>query len=62
MSHLKAFESVAYTHIPDKKHVKLDDKSMKLIFVGYDSRSKTYKLYDPVNKKIHISRDVQVDE
>jgi transposase InsO family protein len=62
VSHFKVFGSVAYAHIPDQKRVKLDDKSVKLIFVGYDSKSKAYKLYDPISKKIHISRDVQVDE
>jgi transposase InsO family protein len=62
VSHLKVFGSVAYAHIPDQKRVKLDDKSLKLIFVGYDERSKAYKLFDPTNKMMHISRDVQVNE
>jgi hypothetical protein len=62
VSHLKVFGSVAYVHIPDQSHVKLDDKSLKLIFIRYDERSKAYKLFDPTNKKIHISRDVQVNE
>jgi hypothetical protein len=62
VSHLKVFGSVAYVHIPDQRRVKLDDKSLKLIFVGYDERSKTYKFFDPTNKNIHISRDVQVNE
>ena len=35
----------------------LDDKREKYIFVGYDSSSKGYKLYNPNNGKI-ISRDV----
>jgi hypothetical protein len=62
VSHLKVFDSVAYVHIPDQRHVKLDDKSLKLIFVGYDERSKSYIFFDPTNKKIHISRDVHVNE
>jgi hypothetical protein len=62
ISYLKIFGSVAYAHIPDQKRVKLDDKRLKLIFVGYDERSKAYKLFDPTNKKMHISRDVQVNE
>jgi hypothetical protein len=33
------------------KDVKLDDKSLKLIFVGYDERCKAYKFFDPTNKK-----------
>jgi transposase InsO family protein len=55
MSHLKVFGSVAYVHILDQKRVKLDDKSLKLIFVRYDERSKAYKLFDSINKKLHIS-------
>ena len=38
---------------------KLDDKGEKCIFIGYRSESKAYKLYDQVNKKIIISRDVE---
>ncbi|KAH9650283.1 hypothetical protein KPL70_026315 [Citrus sinensis] len=42
---------------------KLDDKSEKLIFIGYDNNSKGYKLYNPNNGKIVISRDIkQVEE
>jgi hypothetical protein len=62
ISHLKVFGSVAYAHIPDQKRMKLDDKSLKLIFIEYDEWSKSYKLFDPTNKKMHISRDVQVNE
>jgi hypothetical protein len=62
VSHWKVFGSVAYVHIPDQRRVKLDDKSLMLIFVGYDERSKAYKLFDPTNKKIHISRDIQLNE
>jgi hypothetical protein len=42
--------------------MKLDDKSLKLIFIGYDERSKAYKIFDPTNKKMHISHDVQVNK
>ncbi|KAJ4769831.1 polyprotein [Rhynchospora pubera] len=62
VSHLKVFGSVAYAHIPDQRRTKLDDKSKKLIFIGYDERSKAYKLIDPTTNKVHISRDVQVNE
>ena len=62
VAHLKVFVSVAYGHVPEQKRKKLDDRSAKYIFVGYDSRSKAYKLYDPIEGKLHISRDVQFDE
>jgi hypothetical protein len=62
VAHLKVFGSVAYAHIPDQKRTKLDDKSKKLIFIGYDEKSKAYNLYDPLTKKLHVSCDVQVNE
>ncbi|KAK3043706.1 hypothetical protein RJ639_001902 [Escallonia herrerae] len=41
---------------------KLDDKSDKFIFIGYSQESKGYKLYNPIDKKVKVSRDVTFDE
>uniref|UniRef100_A0A2N9F020 Integrase catalytic domain-containing protein n=1 Tax=Fagus sylvatica TaxID=28930 RepID=A0A2N9F020_FAGSY len=41
---------------------KLDDKSEKYVFIGYDPSSKGYKLYNPSTKKVIVSRDVEFDE
>nr|XP_010943412.1 uncharacterized protein LOC105061152 [Elaeis guineensis] len=46
----------------DQRRMKLEDKSKKFIFIRYDARSKTYKLFNPKTKKIHISRDVEFHE
>ncbi|KAM1744384.1 hypothetical protein ACFX11_011278 [Malus domestica] len=62
ISHLRVFGSIAHVHVPDKRRTKLDDKSEKFIFIGYDSNSKGYKLYNPNNGKMVISRDVTFDE
>ncbi|KAJ4702077.1 Retrovirus-related Pol polyprotein from transposon TNT 1-94 [Melia azedarach] len=62
ISHLRVFGSVAHVHVPDERRTKLDDKSESFIFIGYDSSSKGYKLYNPNSKKIMISRDVIFDE
>ena len=62
VSHLKVFGCVAYAHIPDELRRKLDKKGQKCIFVGYSEDTKAYKLYDPVTKKVIISRDVQFVE
>lgn len=62
ISHLRVFRSIAYAHEPDQKRSKLDDKSERYVFIGYDSRSKGYKLYNPSKEKIIISRDVEFDE
>ena len=62
ISHLRVFGSVAHVHVPDERRVKLDDKSERYIFISYSTHSKGYKLYNPNNKRIVISRDVMFDE
>ena len=49
-------------HVPNEQKSKLDDKSQKYIFIGYDANSKGYKLYNPNIGKTIISRDVIFDE
>jgi hypothetical protein len=51
-----------HVHVPNQEQSKIDDKSKKCIFIGYDSSSKGYKLYNPNSGKIVISRDVEFDE
>ena len=58
VTHLRVFGCVAYAKIPDARRTKLDDKSEKCIFVGYGDRRMGYKLYNPITKKVIISRDV----
>jgi transposase InsO family protein len=36
VSHFKVFGCIAYAHVPKETRSKLDDKSEKCIFVGYD--------------------------
>ncbi|KAA0062709.1 copia-type polyprotein [Cucumis melo var. makuwa] len=62
IAHLRVFGCIAYAQIPDKKRSKLDDKSEKHVFVGYDESLKDYKLYNPVTKKTMINREVVFDE
>jgi hypothetical protein len=40
----------------------LDNKSKRCVLLGVSEESKAYKLYDPVDKKIIISRDVVFEE
>ena len=37
----------------------MDDKGVKCIFIGYNPESKAYKLYNPLNNKMILSRDVK---
>jgi hypothetical protein len=62
VSHLKVFGSVAYAHVPDQRRTKLEDKSQKYILIGYDEKTKGYKLFDPIRKKVIVSRDVRINE
>jgi transposase InsO family protein len=58
VKHFRIFGCIAYTHVPDAQRRKLDDKSVKCIFLGVSEESKAYRLYNPISKKIIISRDV----
>lgn len=58
LSDLRIFGSTIMVHIPKEKRKKLDYKSRKLIFVGYDTDSKGYRCIDEVTRKFSISRDV----
>nr|GEW90530.1 retrovirus-related Pol polyprotein from transposon TNT 1-94 [Tanacetum cinerariifolium] len=62
VSHLRVFGSIAYVHVPSQSRLKLDDRSEKHVFVGYDKQSKGYKLYNPVTRKVVLSRDVEFNE
>ena len=61
-SHLKIFGCEAFVHIPKENRTKLDDKSIKCIFLGYADEDFGYRLWDPVKHKIIRSRDVIFNE
>jgi len=52
VDHFKIFGCIAYSHIPDAKRKKLDDKGEKYIFLGINEGFKAYKLFNPFIKKI----------
>ena len=58
VNHFKIFGCIAYAHILYEKRSKLDNKGQKYIFLGVSNHSKAHKLYNPITKKIVISRDV----
>lgn len=33
-----------------------------MIFIGYEARSKAYRVYDPTTRRVHIRYDVVFDE
>ncbi|GKV53012.1 hypothetical protein SLEP1_g59562 [Rubroshorea leprosula] len=62
VDYFRIFGCIAYAHVPDQKRSKLDDKGEKCIFLGVSDQSKAYRLYNPLTKKVIISRDVVLDE
>ncbi|RDX70427.1 hypothetical protein CR513_50318, partial [Mucuna pruriens] len=60
--HFRVFGCVSYAHVPNQGRSKLDDRSVKHVFIGYDANSKGYKLYNPNNGKMIVSRDIEFDE
>jgi hypothetical protein len=62
VEYFRVFDSIAHVHVPEQKRTKLDDRSHKCILLGVSDESKAYRLYDPVTKKIIISRDVIFEE
>ena len=62
VAHLRIFGSIAFAHILDELRKKLDKKSERCIFTCYSEQHKAYKLYNPVTKKVVVSRDVKFIE
>ncbi|KAM1262144.1 hypothetical protein ACFX2G_027916 [Malus domestica] len=62
IAHLRIFGCLCYVHTPNELRQKLDAKSVKGIFVGYATCEKGYRVYDPLSKKLILSRDVVFDE
>jgi hypothetical protein len=38
VAHMRIFGCIAYAHVPKEKRKKLDDKSIKCIFIGYSTK------------------------
>ena len=59
---IKVFGCTVYVHIPSQFRSKLDPRAVKCVFMGYASKQKGYKCYDPQTKKFHVSMDVSFFE
>ncbi|KAG8382153.1 hypothetical protein BUALT_Bualt05G0047000 [Buddleja alternifolia] len=62
VTYFRVFGCVSHVHVPDCKRTKLDDKTLRCIFLGVSEELKAYRLYDPISQKIIISRDVVFEE
>ena len=62
VSLLRVFGCMAYAHLLVGEQRKLDNKSKKMRSVGYSLTSKEYSLFDEINRKMYVRRDVQFNE
>lgn len=62
VEHFRVFGCIAHVHVPDVRRSKLDNKSFTCVLLGVSEESKGYRLYDPVAKKVVVSRDVIFEE
>jgi hypothetical protein len=60
--HLRTFGCIMYVPNTMPHLKKLEDHDRKMVFVGYESGSKGYRVYDPVTKCVHVTCDVVFDE
>ena len=60
VQHLKVFGSITCAHVPKAAKSKLDDMAVKTIFIRYKHGG--YKRYNPMTKKVIVSRDVTFAE
>jgi hypothetical protein len=62
VSHLRTFGCGAHVKNTGPGVSKLSDRSTPMIFIGYETGTKGYRFYDPVAKKLCVSRDAIFQE
>lgn len=62
IGHIRVFGCLAQMKLPSVHTSKLDDRSKVVINLGKQPGTKGYRLYDPKNKSVHVSRDVVFEE
>ena len=62
IEHVRIFGCIAHTKVDTPHLRKLDDRSRMLVHLGTEPGSKAYRLLDPINRKVAVSRDVIFDE
>lgn len=62
ITHLHIFGCIGYARIVKPQLRKLDDRSRILVHLGTEPGSKAYRMLNPENRRILVSRDVVFDE
>ena len=62
LHNLKVFGCPAYVHVDASRRLKMQDKAVKGVFVGYSERSPVYIVWVPEKRQLLRSRNVTFDE
>ena len=62
VSNLRVFGCKCYAHVPKGQRTKWQATSKVAILIGYNEKSKSYRLYDSLTTKVFSSRDVVFNE
>jgi hypothetical protein len=62
VKHLRVFGCKTHVKLNGPGVKKLSDRSVQMVFLGYEEGTKGYRVYDPVQKKLHANRDVVFEE
>jgi len=55
VSHLKTFGCVAHVKVVGPGLTKMSDRSTRMVFIGYESGTKGYRLFDPSTGRLVVS-------
>jgi transposase InsO family protein len=59
---LRVFGCVVHVKAARPHLKKLEDRSRKMVLLGYEPGSKAYKVFDPLTQTVHVTRDAVFDE
>jgi hypothetical protein len=58
----RTFGCVAHVKVVKPNLKKLDDRSVPMVFIGYEDDDKSYRVYGPIGNHVHVTRNVVFEE
>ena len=62
VDHFWVFGCITHVHVPEERRIKLDNRSITCVLLGVSEKSKGYMLFDPIAKRVVVSKDVIFEE